>query len=61
MIKDPRLLNLFVEGLRLLHAAHLQGGEQARQNIGSASLPKLKRMLKAGSELETSNYLVCCC
>ena len=30
MTKDPRLLNLFVEGLRLLYAAHHQGGEQAR-------------------------------
>ena len=51
MTRDPRLLDLFVEGLRLLHAAHHQGGEQARQNIGSSSLPKLKRMLKMGSEL----------
>ena len=51
MIKDPRLLNLFVEGLQLLHAAHHQGGEQARQNIGSSSLPKLKQMLKTGSKL----------
>ena len=51
MTKDPRLLNLFVEGLRLLYAAHHQGGEQARQNVGSSSLPKLKRMLKTGSKL----------
>ncbi len=51
MTKDPRLLNLFVEGLRLLYAAHHQGGEQARQNIGSSSLPKLKQMLKTGSKL----------
>ena len=51
MTRDPRLLNLFVEGLRQLYAAHHQGAEQARQNVGSSSLPKLKRMLKAGSEL----------
>ncbi len=51
MTRDPRLLNLFVEGLRLLHAAHHQGAEQARQNIDTSSLPKLKQMLKAGSEL----------
>ncbi len=51
MTRDPRLLNLFVEGLRLLHAAHHQGAEQARQNIGSSSLPKLKQMLRTGSEL----------
>ena len=51
MTKDRRLLNLFVEGLHLLHAAHQQGGEQARQNIGSSSLPKLKRMFKTGSKL----------
>ena len=51
MTKDPRLLNLFVEGLRLLYAAHHQGGEQARQNIGSSSLPKLKQMLRVGSEM----------
>ena len=51
MTKDPRLLDLFVEGLGLLYAAHHQGGEQARQNIDSSSLPKLKWMLKAGSEL----------
>ena len=51
MTIDPRLLNLFVEGLRLLYAAHHQGGEQARQNVGSSSLPKLQRMLKTGSEL----------
>lgn len=51
MTNDPRLRNLFVEGLRLLHAAHHQGAEQARQNIGSSSLPKLKQMLTAGSAL----------
>ena len=51
MTRDPRLLNLFVEGLRLLHAAHQQGADQARQNIDTSSLPKLRRMLKAGSEL----------
>lgn len=51
MTNDPRLRNLFVEGLRLLYAAHHQGSEQARQNIGSSSLPKLKQMLIAGSAL----------
>lgn len=51
MTNDPRLRNLLVEGLRLLHAAHLQGAEQATANIGSSSLPKLKRMLKAGAAL----------
>lgn len=51
MTNDPRLRNLFVEGLRLLYAAHHQGAEQARENIGSSSLPKLKQMLKAGSEM----------
>ena len=39
MTNDPRLRNLFVEGLRLLYAAHHQGAEQARENIGSSSLP----------------------
>lgn len=51
MSPDPRLRNLFVEGLRLLYAAHHQGSEQAKENIGSSSLPKLKQMLTAGSEL----------
>ena len=51
MTRDPRLLNLFVEGLRLLYAAHHQGAEQAQQNVGSSSLPKLKLMLEMGRKL----------
>ena len=51
MTNDPRLRNLLTEGLRLLHAAHHQGAEQAAANIDSSSLPKLKHMLKAGATL----------
>lgn len=51
MSNDTRLRSLLAEGLRLLHAAHRQGAEQAAANIGSSSLPKLKQMLKAGAAL----------
>ncbi|RYY15270.1 MAG: hypothetical protein EON55_06710, partial [Alphaproteobacteria bacterium] len=41
---------LFEEGLDLLHGAHRQGAAQATRNNKTATLPKLKQMLEAGSK-----------
>jgi ferritin-like metal-binding protein YciE len=41
---------LFEGGLDLLHGAHRQGAAQATRNNKTATLPKLKQMLEAGSK-----------
>ena len=41
---------LFEEGLDLLQGAHRQGAAQATRNNNTATLPKLKQMLEAGSK-----------
>ena len=41
---------LFEGGLHLLHGAHRQGAAQATRNNKTATLPKLKHMLEAGSK-----------
>ena len=47
MSGNPRL---FEDGLHLLHGAHRQGATQATRNNKTATLPKLKQMLEAGSK-----------
>lgn len=41
---------LFEDGLRLLYGAHRQGAAQAARNCETSTLPKLRRMLRAGSK-----------
>ena len=46
----PGNRRLFEDGLYLLHGAHRQGAAQAARNNKTATLPKLKQMLEAGSK-----------
>jgi ferritin-like metal-binding protein YciE len=46
----PGNRRLFEDGLHLLHGAHRQGAAQAKRNNKTATLPKLKQMLDAGSK-----------
>ncbi|WP_165359488.1 DUF892 family protein [Lichenibacterium minor] len=41
---------LFEDGLRLLYGAHRQGAAQAARNGETSTLPKLKRMVRAGAK-----------
>lgn len=41
---------IFEDGLRLLYGAHRQGAAQAARNGETSTLPKLKRMVRAGSK-----------
>ena len=46
----PGTRRLFEDGLHLLLGAHRQGAAQAKRNDKTATLPKLKQMLEAGSK-----------
>lgn len=46
----PGNRRLFEDGLHLLYGAHRQGAAQAARNNKTATLPKLKQMLEAGSK-----------
>ncbi len=50
MVTSSGLHELFQNELRLLSGAHRQNAPQVAASIGSATNPKLKRLLKTGSE-----------